>query len=154
MVQPIWSPRLPQTEDFYDESGHLSFRARESEMNRSNRGKLEFISGGLGPGSRSLASYPCYFSLDFENLWFITHELDEGIGAVKSIFSRLTSKDRDFPEARDSVTEMEDIKKKASSFRTSMSKPETEIRVNRNVKWINTVARCLGKFSEWFLKIF
>ena len=67
---------------------------------------------------------------------------------MKSIFSRLTSKDRDFPEARDSVTEMEDIKKKASSFRTSMSKPETEIRVNRNVKWINTVARCLGKFSR------
>ena len=85
-------------------------------MNRSNRGKLEFISGGLG------------------------------IGAVKSIFNRLTSKDRDFSEARDSVTEMEDIKKKTSSFRTSMSKPETEIRVNRNVKWINTVARCLARF--------
>ena len=111
------SPKIAQGDDFFDETSQLHIGGgRNSELNRSNRGKLEFIS--------------------------------QGLGGVRSIFNRLTSKEysKDYSESRDSVTEIEDIKKKASSFRASMTKPDCDLsRINRNVKWINSVARCLAE---------
>jgi len=72
-----------------------------------------------------------------------------GVSAVRNMFNRWTSKDKEYPDHRESHHEGDEMRAKKSSFRTqSMTKHDAQneiTRLNRNISWINNVAKCLAE---------